>query len=107
MSTDLGYRSLAESVDVTKKELGTSALSAAVFDADRVIELETTGTQAMESSVPVSDDAKWHIGSCTKAMTAVIIARLVDRGEIEFETTIGEVFGDPNIHEQYRSVQTS
>lgn len=104
VSADPGFSSVAESVVSTRSELGTSALSAAVFDANRVIEMATDGTQHVGSNMTVSDDAKWHIGSCTKAMTAVVIARLVDRGEIEFETTIGEVFGDRDIHEEYRSV---
>lgn len=35
-----------------------------------------------------------HIGSCLKAMTATVVGRLVDRGLVEWETTVADVFPD-------------
>ena len=32
----------------------------------------------------------WHIGSCTKAMTATLVGRLVDRGVTRFNATLAE-----------------
>lgn len=48
---------------------------------------QSTGEAAIEAS-----DA-WHLGSNTKAMTAVLAARLVERGLIGWDTTIGETLG--------------
>ena len=104
VSAGVQFDSLADSVDSTRRVLETSALSAAVFDDQRVIEIATDGNLHVESSIPVIGNAKWHIGSCTKAMTAVVIARLVDQGELEFTTTIGEAFGDGNVDDQFRGV---
>jgi CubicO group peptidase (beta-lactamase class C family) len=50
------------------------------------------------------DDA-FHIGSCTKTVTAMLVASLVEEGRLSWEDTIAEHFGDfPEIHPAYRSV---
>lgn len=45
-----------------------------------------------EARIDLSD--AWHLGSNTKAMTAVLAARLVERGLIGWDTTLGETLGD-------------
>ncbi|UCE50381.1 MAG: beta-lactamase family protein, partial [Phycisphaerales bacterium] len=34
----------------------------------------------------------WHIGSCSKAMTATLAAKLVEEGRLRWDTTLAEVF---------------
>jgi len=50
---------------------------------------------------------KWHLGSITKAMTATMVARLVDKEELDWSVTVQDVF--PNelneIRNEYRTVQ--
>ena len=49
------------------------------------------------------DDA-FHIGSDTKAMTALVCGVLIDRGLLAFDTTIGEVLGAGyTMREEYRA----
>jgi CubicO group peptidase (beta-lactamase class C family) len=40
----------------------------------------------------VTVDDKWHIGSCTKSMTAVVAAMLVEEGRFRWDTTLAEMF---------------
>jgi CubicO group peptidase (beta-lactamase class C family) len=40
----------------------------------------------------VTGGDRWHIGSCTKAMTATLIAALVEDGTLSWDTTIGDAF---------------
>jgi len=40
----------------------------------------------------VTLDDKWHLGSDGKAMTAVLVARLVEQGQLKWDTTVSEVF---------------
>ncbi len=42
------------------------------------------------SDITISDP--WHLGSCTKAMTATLIGRLVDKRKLKWETTLEEAF---------------
>lgn len=45
-------------------------------------------------AMPSRGTSHWHIGSCTKAMTATLFARLVDRDLISFDTTLAEALPD-------------
>lgn len=38
-------------------------------------------------------DDKWHLGSCTKSMTATLAATLVEEGALTWETTVSDVLG--------------
>src|SRR4029079_19319436 len=37
---------------------------------------------------------RFHLGSCTKAMTATLVAMLVEEGKLNWTTTLGELFAD-------------
>lgn len=53
-------------------------------------------------AVGAPTNALWHIGSNTKAMTATMIAKLVEQGRLKWETSVGEVF--PAAPEQIRNI---
>lgn len=53
-------------------------------------------------AVGATTNALWHIGSNTKAMTATLIAMLVEQGKLKWETSVGEVF--PEADEALRKV---
>jgi CubicO group peptidase (beta-lactamase class C family) len=57
------------------------------LEASGVVGVRKAGTE-----IAATADDKWHLGSDTKAMTAVLIAALVENGRLKWETTIGEVF---------------
>jgi CubicO group peptidase (beta-lactamase class C family) len=42
----------------------------------------------------VTVEDRWHLGSCTKSMTATLCAMLVEEKKLSFDTTVGQVFGD-------------
>jgi len=45
-----------------------------------------------ETQIDLSD--AWHLGSNTKAMTAILAARLVERGLIDWDSRLGDVLAD-------------
>ena len=47
--------------------------------------------------VEVTIGDKFHIGSCTKSMTALVAAMLVAEGRLKWDTTIADVFGTTNV----------
>lgn len=49
---------------------------------------------AMLGKLPRDPIPRWHLGSCTKALTATLIARLVDQGRISFDATLAEALPD-------------
>lgn len=68
------------------------AMSVLLLRDGKVVEQLEAGVRSVGSDAPVTPDDRWHLGSCTKAMTALLAAVSVDRGEISWETTIGESF---------------
>ena len=63
-----------------------------------------SGTLKQDKAVSSTVDHRWIIGSITKSMTATMIARLIDRGNLKWSTTIGEVFHNEKYLASYRRV---
>jgi CubicO group peptidase (beta-lactamase class C family) len=57
---------------------------------DRVL---VDGLRAADAKTQVALADQWHIGSCTKSMTATLAARLVEAGHIKWEATVGQILG--------------
>jgi CubicO group peptidase (beta-lactamase class C family) len=66
---------------------------AALIDIDGQIAAEgADGLRALGHPEPVTIDDSWHIGSDTKAITATMIARLVERHVMRFDDTLADSF---------------
>lgn len=70
------------------------AVAAAVIVDGQVAAFGATGLRSAEGDVPVTPDDVWHLGSCTKSMTASVVAMLVEDSILRWDTTIGEIFAD-------------
>src|SRR3954447_12850823 len=68
------------------------ALAAAVVKNGEIIASGAVGTRRAGTNNPVTINDRFHIGSDTKAMTALIAAMLVEGGKIRWTSTVGEVF---------------
>jgi CubicO group peptidase (beta-lactamase class C family) len=73
---------------------GLVALSGAIVDAHGLVAVGAVGLRKRAAEAAVSSADLWHLGSCTKAMTATLVARLVELDTLRWETTPVEVFGD-------------
>lgn len=93
-SSDARVRPLNEVLEEVRARYGVPALAGAIVHADGVIAAGAAGARRAGSPEEVTVDDLFHIGSCSKAMTATLIARLVERGRLHWGTTIGEVFGE-------------
>ena len=68
-----------------------------VRQGHRNLLLKAAGTADRSFGVPVTADTKFQIASLSKSMTAVAIAKLVERGQLTYDTKIGTLFaGIPN-----------
>lgn len=82
------------------------ALAAAVIEGDRLTRLGATGIRARGDAAKVELEDVWHLGSCTKAMTATLCARLVEQGKLKWDSKVGDAFADQaeQIHAEWRDV---
>lgn len=71
---------------------GLPALFAAVVRGGQVAASGAVGTRRAGAAIPVTINDRVHIGSCTKAMTALLAGMLVEEGRIGWDTTIGARF---------------
>lgn len=65
---------------------------AAVLHNDRTVALGAAGIRRRGSPEKIAISDQFHIGSCTKAMTATLCAMLVEEGKLSWQTTLGQVF---------------
>ena len=82
------------------------ALAAAVVRNNQTIALGVTGFRKSGGTEKVARDDKFHIGSCTKSMTATLAAMLVEKGKIKWTTTVAEIFPElkGSMHADYQAV---
>ena len=69
-------------------------LCAAVMRGQHDIEIAAAGVRRLGGDDPVTIADQWHIGSNAKAMTAFLCARMVERGKVDWGTSLSEVMGD-------------
>ena len=75
-------------------ESAAPAMGAVVASSAGVIEQSVIGIRRLERTSKASTTDPFHIGSVTKPLTATVIARLVEAGEIDWSTTAASVLPD-------------
>lgn len=98
-----GQENLDSLLEEIRDEHDIPALTAAFVHDGKLVGHGAVGVRRSGTEEPVTLDDQWHIGSCTKAMTATLIAVLVDEGKLEWSSTIGEVI-DLKIHPDWKDV---
>ncbi len=68
------------------------ALAAAIVLNGAVAACGAVGTRRVGTDTPVTLRDRFHIGSDTKAMTALVAAIFVEAGELRWNSTVAEVF---------------
>jgi CubicO group peptidase (beta-lactamase class C family) len=94
-------------LDSIRSDQGAPARGALLLVGDSVLEVAAVGHRVDGHDELVTDADLWHLGSNTKAMTATLAGILVERGDIEWTTTIQDVFPElaDSIRAEYRDVQ--
>ena len=82
------------------------ALAGAVVHGGRVVALGAVGVRAAGEQAAVTVNDRFHIGSCTKAMTATLAGVMVEAGELSWEQTLAETFPElaEELDEDWRGV---
>jgi CubicO group peptidase (beta-lactamase class C family) len=83
---------------------GLPAMAAAVVRGTEVVALGATGVRRAGGTERVTSADKFHLGSCTKAITATMLATLVEEGKLTWDATVADALPHlgERIHPQYR-----
>lgn len=88
------YSWLSEIVSSQPKLKTTPAIGVAIVGPEGVLAIHTQGLRTARGSDNVTQSDMWHLGSCTKAMTALLYADLVEQGKTSWGATIPDLFPD-------------
>jgi CubicO group peptidase (beta-lactamase class C family) len=68
--------------------------AAAVLRGERILSQGAAGVRKRGSAERITLNDRFHLGSCTKAMTATLVAMFVEEGKLNWTTTLGELFAE-------------
>ncbi|HYC76028.1 MAG TPA: serine hydrolase domain-containing protein [Planctomycetota bacterium] len=74
---------------------GVPGLVAATVEGPELVALGAAGVRRRGGDATVRVDDPFHLGSCTKAMTATLCGLLVEEGKLSWSTTLADVFSAP------------
>ncbi len=95
---------LAGLVSKLRKRKKLVGLAARVMIDGQIMASAADGERKRGSGVPIELGDRWHLGSITKSITATMIARLIESGQMQWSDSVGERFPDTSIHEDWKPV---
>ncbi len=95
---------LADLVTQQRKEKNLVGLAAMVMVDGQVEGAAAQGERKIGSGVSLEMDDRWHLGGIAKNITATMIARLIEAGRMQWDDTVGEIFPEDSIHDDWRQV---
>jgi len=97
---------MAQALEAIRKKHDLPALAAVVVKDGRICDRVAVGVRKWGDPMPVTTNDVFHIGSCTKSMTATLTAMLIEEGKLHWDTTIADVFPElkDRIDKQYETV---
>lgn len=95
-----------ELLDSLRDAENLPALASAIVSDSGIINAEAVGCRRSGGAENVTNNDQFHLGSNTKAFTAVLIGMLVDESLLTWDTTLLSIFPEYSgiMHPEYRSV---
>ena len=85
---------LQTQLESLRASAGIPALGGAIVTVDGLLWSGVTGLRQQGGTTPVTLSDRWHLGSNTKAMTAVLYAGLIEDGRAAWGMTVPQLFPD-------------
>jgi CubicO group peptidase (beta-lactamase class C family) len=83
---------IAALLEPIRAKYGVPALGGAIFTSDGIVEMGVTGVRKAGTTVPVTSDDLWHLGSDTKAMTATLAGTFVAENKLAWDAKVLSFF---------------
>ncbi len=101
-----GEKEINDILEPIRQKHKLPALTGAIVTSKDLKAIGAVGVRKTGMDIPVTLKDKWHLGSDTKAMTAMLIGALVEQGKLKWETTLEEVFPGiaTSLHPKLRKV---
>ena len=91
--TDVGLSMGIQSrVESMRAKHNVPALGGIIVTSQGVEAIAVDGIRKHGNSTKVTEMDRWHLGSCTKAMTATLVGILAQKSQVSWSTSISEAF---------------
>jgi CubicO group peptidase (beta-lactamase class C family) len=104
MAGEAESEDVSESLERIREKHDVPGLAAAAVRDGQICEVGATGLRKVGSDDMVTLDDRWHLGSCTKSMTASLAAMLIEDGLLRWDTTVGEILPEIDMSRGWRRV---
>lgn len=85
---------IIQAVESAQQRCKLPGVAACVFTRDEIVGTVFMGVRTAGSPEKIRIDDRFALGSCGKAMTAMVAAKAVEDGAISWETTLGDALPD-------------
>lgn len=95
-----------QKLEAIRKQHDLPALAVVVVKDGKICDRAAVGVRKRGEPTPVTTNDVWHIGSCTKSMSATLAAMLIEEGKLRWDSTIVELLPGlkGKIDQQYEGV---
>ena len=90
----VGDEAVTQLLKPIRQKFNLPAMAAALVTSDGIKFVGAVGVRKRGTEIPVGLEDLWHLGSDGKAMTSTLIAHLVERGQLKWDSTLDEIFPD-------------
>ena len=94
LAQEVDLKHLDKIVEKIRAQHKLPAMGAAIVTSKGLESIGTSGVRKRGDATKATDDDLWHIGSDGKAITATMIAKLVEREVMKWDQTLGETFAE-------------
>ncbi|WP_372016321.1 serine hydrolase domain-containing protein [Pseudoxanthomonas sp. 10H] len=96
---------IARAVDDTVQRYGLPGIAVGVVEDGRIVAVETRGELSAGSGQAITPDTLFKIASNSKAMTAGVLARLVDQGKLRWDDPVTRHLPRFRMHDPWVTAQ--
>lgn len=83
---------MTRNIDYVRNKFVVPEIAVAVMNSNDILYSNVIGCRRDDTGEPAGPDDRFHIGSCTKAITSLIAGKLVDEGKIGWNTRLLDVY---------------
>jgi CubicO group peptidase (beta-lactamase class C family) len=91
-------------IEALRQQYKVPALAVLQLKEHQPVNSAFTGFRKQGDPTPVQSTDQFHLGSCTKAMTATLIAMLIEEGKLQWTSTLGSLFPEIAMDPAYSQV---
>ncbi|MDO5137097.1 MAG: serine hydrolase [Oscillospiraceae bacterium] len=103
MSNEVFFTELKEKVEEYLKKWDCPSVGLGVIYDGEVLFCDGIGLRNREKNLPATGKTLYQIGSCSKAFTSAMCAKLVDEGKLSWDTPIREIAPEVQFYDDFTS----